>query len=114
MVWRNLSSAKKGGLIGFIVSTLGFVVDLAINIYLLIIAGWDGISNTAGNSLGNLVGWVFIYGFLAVIISLVIWVFLALGLTAIGALVGWVIGKAKAGSQTNQINHTYTNGPFSK
>ncbi len=92
MNWRALSPAKKGGFIGLIISPLGFVVSFVYVTKILLMNGWDeAIIATAGDNVGNVVGWIFIFGFMAVILSLMLAVPFALGLYALGALIGWVL-----------------------
>ncbi|PJA67631.1 hypothetical protein CO157_04385 [Candidatus Peregrinibacteria bacterium CG_4_9_14_3_um_filter_49_12] len=81
-------------MIGGAVAVLGFVVSFCITVKLLIVDGWDGISNTAGASMGNMLGWVFIYGFLALITSLILFAIALPIFYSIGCVAGWLYGKS--------------------
>ena len=95
MDWYGFSYRKKGGMIGAFCAVFGFFVSFFVCVKLLIIDGWTGITNTSGNSIGNIVGWISLYTVLALIISAVIFVGLLLTLFSLGSFIGWCYGKMR-------------------
>jgi hypothetical protein len=93
MSFRDYSPRKKGGFVGIACAAIISCILFFGFVKLLVIDSWDGISQTAGNDMGNLIWWIFIYGFLALMISVVVFVFLFAVLFSLGSFLGWFYGK---------------------
>lgn len=86
---------------GVVGAFLGSFVNFFLLLKSLIIDDWDGISQTAGNSIGNSIGWIFMYGFLAFIISVIVFAALLIVLFPLGSFIGWLYGKTSRSMDTN-------------
>lgn len=91
MQWSTLSNRKRGGLLGAAAALMCFVGYFLFLVKLFIIDGWAGIVNTAGSSVGNMLAWVAIYGFLAFMISGAVGMVALPIFYGLGSLIGWII-----------------------
>lgn len=88
MNWREWTYWQKGGIIGAIILVL-LTFPTSVQIIDL-----QGIKEYTGGEFGNIIGWLFIYGFLFLIVSAVI---IFMGFVA-GALFGLVLGRIRGES----------------
>ncbi len=93
MQWKTLSHRQRGGLIGAALALIIVVGYFVFLIKLLIFDAWTGIAQTAGSSFSNQVGWIGIYGFLALVISGAIGMVALPILFGLGSALGWLRDK---------------------
>ncbi len=95
MQWKALSHRQRGGLLGAVGAGVFFVGSCVFTFKLFVIDGWQGITQTAGSDMGNLLGWVAIYGFLSLVIASALSMVALPLLFVIGSSVGWIYDKVK-------------------
>lgn len=87
-LWK--SGMRYGIALALVVSFLLFV-GMEVTIITTV---WDSIQQTGGDTAGNTIGWIFIYGILPCVGAIIIGIVLSLILGAAGALLGWCMNAA--------------------
>lgn len=108
MNWRGYSPTKKGAWMGFFLTLVVYVIAAVMVGKLIIVDNWDGLVSNAGGELVPTLGWVFIMGFLVLLIATMMAVTAGVALLPLGALLGWLYGKVTGSSSpTTPINTSY-------
>jgi hypothetical protein len=90
MQWSTLTHRQRGGLIGAGAALLCFLGYFVFLLKLFLFDGWTELVDNA-NSLPNILGWVGIYGFMALVMAGMIGMVALPILFGLGSLVGWVM-----------------------